>query len=155
MDQTFALSALSLALLAWALPKVRRRLQLSLAKHPSLAGHSRLARRIAGWIPGYAYDEARFAAVDGAPEEIAQRRRDALRRLSLLYAQRYARTAALTAVAREGLSDLQFTGAYRVPFPFSALIGRHLRQGSFVARAGGVTVEDLDGNRFHDLTGSN
>ena len=73
MDESLALSALataSLGALAWTLPKARRRLQLSRAKHRSLAGHSKLAKRIAGWIPGYAYDEQRFFDSDGAPPEV-------------------------------------------------------------------------------------
>jgi glutamate-1-semialdehyde 2,1-aminomutase len=32
--------------------------QLSRAKHRSMAGHSRIARRIAALIPHYEYDEA-------------------------------------------------------------------------------------------------
>ncbi len=60
MDETLThalpLYALGAALLAGLIPKVRRRLQLSRAKHRSLAGHSRMAKRIAGLIPGYAYD---------------------------------------------------------------------------------------------------
>ena len=44
--------------------------------------------------------------------------------------------------------------AYRVPFQFSPVVRSHLRTSSFIARASGVTVEDVDGNVFHDLTGS-
>lgn len=154
MDDGIALSALALGLLAWGLPKARRRLQLSRAKHRSLAGHARIARRIAALIPGYAYDEARFFSADGAPDAVAAERRAAFMRLAALYAARFPKSTALTAQAREGLSDLQFTGHYRVPFQFGPLVRQHLKTGSFVARASGVTVEDLDGNVFHDLTGS-
>jgi glutamate-1-semialdehyde 2,1-aminomutase len=154
MDDGLALSALALGLLTWGLPKARRRLQLSRAKHRSLAGHARIAKRVAALIPGYAYGEEHFFGVDGAPAEVAARRRDAFMRLAALYAQRYPKSAALTAAAREGLSDLQFTGQYRVPFQFSPLVRQHLKSGSFIARASGVTIEDLDGNVFHDLTGS-
>lgn len=154
MDEGLALSALGLGVLAWGLPKAVRRLQLSRAKHRSLAGHARMAQRVAALIPGYAYDDERFYAADGAPAEVAAQRRAALRRLEALFDQRYARGAALTARAREGLSDLQFTGAYRVPFQFSPVLRKHLRSSSFIARASGVTVEDVDGNVFHDLTGS-
>ncbi len=154
MNEALALSAAALGLLAWGLPKARRRLQLSRAKHRSLAGHARIAKRIAAQIPGYAYDEARFFAVDGAPGDVAARRRDGFFRLAALFEQRYPRGITLTAQAREGLSDLQFTGRYRVPFPFSPLVREHLKTGSFVARASGVTIEDIDGNVFHDLTGS-
>lgn len=57
------------------LPALKRRLELSRAKHPSLAGHSRMAKRLARWIPGYAYDEAAFFACDGAPDDVVQQRR--------------------------------------------------------------------------------
>ena len=48
MDQlytTYALYGLGAVALGAALAKVRRRLQLSKAKHRSLAGHSRMSRR--------------------------------------------------------------------------------------------------------------
>ena len=154
MDDTFALSALALGALAWGLPKAAQRLQLSRAKHRSLAGHSRLAKRVARLIPGYAYDEARFFGSDGAPSEVQALRRRGFERLAALYAQRYPLSAAATAEAREGLSDLQFTGSYRVPFQYSPYLRAHLKLGSFLRASSGVTVEDLDGNVFHDLTGS-
>ena len=154
MDETLALSAIGLGVLAWGLPKALRRVQLSRAKHRSLAGHARMAQRVASLIPGYAYDEARFFAVDGAPPAVAARRRSGLLRLAVRFDRAYPRGAALTARAREGLSDLQFTGSYRVPFQFAPVLKQHLRTSSFIARAGGVTVEDVDGNVFHDLTGS-
>lgn len=155
MDGSLALSALALAAAAaYAVPKAQRRLELSLAKHPSLTGHSRMAKRVAGWLPGYAYDEAHFFSCDGAPAEVVARRRDALMRLSALYQARYAKTLALSAQAAEGISDLQFTGVYRVPFQFSPVLRRHLKIGSFMAASEGVTLTDLDGNTFIDLTGS-
>ncbi len=48
-------------------------------------------------------------------------------RLSTLYGERFARTAAATAEAQEGLSDLQFTSAYRVPFQYSRFVRAHLQ----------------------------
>ena len=132
----------------------RQRLTLSRAKHRSLAGHARWALRIARQIPFFDYGEDRFFAVDGAPQDVADRRRAGFDRLTALYAARFARTRALTAEAREGLSDLQFTGLYRVPFQFSRLVRAHLGVGAFLDRSDGLTVTDLDGNRFYDLTGS-
>jgi glutamate-1-semialdehyde 2,1-aminomutase len=154
MNNTFALSALALGALAWTLPRARLRLELSRAKHRSLTGHSRMAKRVAGLIPGYAYDEAQFFTSDGAPAAVAAQRRAGFERLAELYAQRYAVSAATTARAAEGLSDLQFTGAYRVPFQYSPYLRQHLKTGSFLRASHGVTVEDLDGNVFYDLTGS-
>ncbi|QHE87245.1 aminotransferase class III-fold pyridoxal phosphate-dependent enzyme [Hydrogenophaga sp. BPS33] len=146
--------ALPLGSLVLALPYLRQRLQLSRAKHRSLAGHSRMAKRLATWLPGYAYADDRFFDADGAPVDVALRRRHSLEMLASGFAQRYAKSLALTAEARKGLADLQFTGRYRVPFPFSPYLREHLPVGAFVQSAQGNTVTDLDGNTFIDLTGS-
>ena len=139
---------------AFGLPALKARLDLSRAKHPSLAGHARLARRVAGLVPGYAYGDDRFFSVDGAPAEVEGRRRAGFARLSALYRARYARTLSVTESAKEVLSDLQFTAAYRVPFQFSAHVRQHLPVGAFLAESAGPLLEDLDGNRFYDLAGS-
>ncbi len=154
MNETYLLYGLGAAAAAMTLPALRTRLELSKAKHPSLTGHSRMARRVAGLIPYYAYDDLKFFRADRAPSEIDARRRVGFARLSGLYRERYARTVALTAQTREGLSDLQFTSAYRVPFQFSRYVRQHLGVGAFVQSSDGVRVTDLDGNRFYDLTGS-
>ncbi|WP_299067705.1 aminotransferase class III-fold pyridoxal phosphate-dependent enzyme [Accumulibacter sp.] len=154
MDQTLALYALALGLSSLLLPRVKRRLDLSRAKHRSLVGHSRMAKRVARLIPYYEYDEAGFFSSDGAPEELAQRRRDGFAALAALYRQRFARTAALASEAAESISDLQFTGSYRVPFQYSRYVRQHLKGTGFLQASAGVLVTDLDGNDFHDLTGS-
>ena len=154
MDESFALSALALGVFAWAFPRAKQRLELSRAKHRSLAGHSRMAKRIAGLVPGYAYDEDDFFGSDGASADVIARRRAGFEQLTRLYDERYPRSAAMTAEAREGVSDLQFTSSYRVPFQYSPYLRQHLKSGSFLQASHGVTVEDLDGNAFYDLTGS-
>lgn len=153
MKDPFLLTAAATASL-YALVRGYHRLQLSFAKHPSLTGHTRMAKRVAGLIPGYAYDEAQFFNSDDAPPEVVARRRDAFAALCAWYEARFPQSAAMTAQAREAISDLQFTGAYRVPFQYSPYLRQHLKLGSFVRASSGVEVEDLDGNRFHDLTGS-
>jgi glutamate-1-semialdehyde 2,1-aminomutase len=139
---------------ALSLPTLKARLELSRAKHPSLAGHSRLARRVAALVPGYVYGEERFFRADDAPPEVAARRRAAFETLSVLLRTRFARTLTLTEEAKAGLSDLQFTSAYRVPFQFSAYVRAHLPVGAFLESSSGPTLTDLDGNRFYDLAGS-
>ena len=153
MDDTFGSIALALGALA-LLPAAKRRLDLSRAKHRSLAGHSRWAKRLAAWVPGYAYDEARFFASDSAPADVVALRRAAFDRLATTFAQRWPQSVAMTQRARESISDLQFTGRYRVPFQYAPLVREHLQVGAFLRAADGVMVEDLDGNRFFDLTGS-
>ncbi|MEH3120408.1 MAG: aminotransferase class III-fold pyridoxal phosphate-dependent enzyme [Sphingomonas phyllosphaerae] len=138
----------------FAATKGRERLALSRAKHPGPGGHVRMAKRIAGQIPYYAHVDDRFFRADGCDADVAARRRAGFERLAALYAERFPQTLALTAETREGLSDLQFTGRYRVPFPFAATVREHLPVGAFMARADGAWLTDLDGNRFIDLTGS-
>ncbi|WP_298688794.1 aminotransferase class III-fold pyridoxal phosphate-dependent enzyme [uncultured Sphingomonas sp.] len=140
--------------LGLAATKGRTRLALSRAKHRSLTGHVRMGKRVAGLIPFYDYGEDRFFRADDAPDAVAAQRRAGFAGLAALYAERYARTRALTAETRAGLSDLQFTGTYRVPFQFSRIVREHLGTGAFLERSDGPVVTDLDGNRFHDLTGS-
>ncbi|MEE7492001.1 aminotransferase class III-fold pyridoxal phosphate-dependent enzyme [Methylobacterium oryzae] len=137
-----------------ALPRVAERLQLSRAKHRSLTGHARMARRVAGLIPHYSYSERSFFRSDDPDEAVARRREAGFGRLSDLFRARFARTRAETEAVRDGLSDLQFTGLYRVPFQYARHVRAHLGTGAFAAAAAGVTVTDLDGNVFYDLAGS-
>jgi glutamate-1-semialdehyde 2,1-aminomutase len=145
---------LGLSVLLVVTRRLLLRLQLSRAKHRSLAGHARLGRLLARLVPYYEYDEAQFFRADDAPEEIGEQRRAAFRRLAALYAQRFANTVRQTAEVQDEISDLQFTARYRVPFQFSRFVSRHLNSGSFVLSSSGPTTTDLDGNRRYDLTGS-
>ncbi|WP_277979810.1 aminotransferase class III-fold pyridoxal phosphate-dependent enzyme [Sphingomonas phyllosphaerae] len=152
--KTFVAVAGAVATTLFAVSKGRERLRLSRAKHPSLGGHVRIAKRVAGQIPYYSHPEERFFRTDGCADAVAARRRDGFRRLSELYAARFPQTLALTAETRAGLSDLQFTGRYRVPFPFAEVVRAKLPVGAFVARTEGAWLIDLDGNRLIDCTGS-
>ncbi|HKD25574.1 MAG TPA: aminotransferase class III-fold pyridoxal phosphate-dependent enzyme [Xanthobacteraceae bacterium] len=149
-----AFYGLGAGIAAASLLALRRRLQLSKAKHASLAGHARIARRVASLVPFYEYGEARFFDSDSAPGEIAARRREGFARLSALYAARFRETAHHTAEVVDTISDLQFTQAYRVPFQYSRLVRQRLRAGAFVRSSEGAMLVDLDGNRFYDLGGS-
>lgn len=137
-----------------ALPKIKSRLTLSRAKHRSLAGHSRMAKRIARLIPFYEYDENAFFRADDAPESVVQKRIKGLNELSDFYEHKYRRSVAMTRQAAETISDLKFTGSYRVPYQFSRYLRSRLPSGSFLSSSAGVFVTDLDGNFYYDLTGS-
>ncbi len=113
-----------------------------------------MARRFASLVPFYEYDESRFFGSDGAPENTIAARRAGFTRLSQVFSERFKKTAALTGDIADGVSDLQFTSRYRVPFQFSGYVRRHFKSGSFLESSSGVTVTDLDGNRLYDLTGS-
>jgi glutamate-1-semialdehyde 2,1-aminomutase len=134
--------------------KLHIRLQLSRAKHRSLTGHSRMARRFASFVPFYEYDDATFFNSDAAPAEVAATRRSAFMRLALLLSSRAKTTAAETSGLAGKVSDLDFTARYRVPFQFSSYVRRHIKTGTFLESSGGVKVTDLDGNQYYDVTGS-
>jgi glutamate-1-semialdehyde 2,1-aminomutase len=147
----YSLAALAAIVL---LLKLKTRLQLSFAKHRSLAGHARMARRMARLVPFWEYDQERFFRADGAPEEVAATRRAGFQQLAAEFAGRFAKTVAQTEEVAGSISDLQFTSRYRVPFQFSRFVRQHLKAGSMLESSSGPTVTDLDGNRFYDLTGS-
>jgi glutamate-1-semialdehyde 2,1-aminomutase len=149
-----SLAAGAVAATAAVAPKVKARIELSRAKHRSLAGHSKMSRRMARLIPSYEFDIDDFFRADGAPQDVASKRQDGFFRLAATFGERFAKGRQLTREAAGQISDLQFTQAYRVPFPFSRLVRENLGAGSFVQSSSGVTVTDLDGNVFYDLTGS-
>jgi glutamate-1-semialdehyde 2,1-aminomutase len=151
---TLAFYGLGVAAVATSLVTLRRRLELSKAKHGTLSGHANLARRLALLVPFYDYDERRFFSSDDPPEAVAARRRAGFMRLADLYKARFGETIRRTAEVTEGISDLQFTERYRVPFQYSRMVRRHLQFPGFVQASAGVMLTDLDGNQFYDLTGS-
>jgi glutamate-1-semialdehyde 2,1-aminomutase len=151
---TLAFYGLGAAAVATSVATLKKRLELSQAKHRSLAGHSRLSRRIARLLPFYEYGESHFFASDGAPDEIVAGRRAGFDRLSALYQARFGETIRRTAEASKSISDLQFTDAYRVPFQYRRLVQEKLPSAALVQSSSGVTVTDLDGNANYDLSGS-
>ena len=147
----YAAGACALAVLY---PALRARLRLSRAKHRSLAGHSRMARRFASVVPYYEYDAEHFFRADWAPDNVAAARREGFMRLAAVFGERFRETADLTDDIVDAVSDLQFTSRYRVPFQFSRFVREHFKAGVFLQSSSGVTVTDMDGNQLYDLTGS-
>jgi glutamate-1-semialdehyde 2,1-aminomutase len=85
---------------------------------------------------------------------VQKQRRAGFDRLAGSLNDRHPKSISLTREARERISDLQFTGAYRVPFQFSKLVRERISVGAFWESAHGVTLTDLDGSEVLDLTGS-
>src|SRR5580692_1349721 len=157
MDSPLSILSLSAAAIAGAavtFPKLQARLALSRAKHRSLTGHSKMSKRVARLVPFYEFDDEDFFRSDGAPAAVAAQRHDAFFRLAGFYQHRFARSRQMTQEAAARISDLQFTEVYRVPFQYSRLVREHLGAGAFMQSSAGVTVTDVDGNVFYDLTGS-
>lgn len=138
----------------WLIAKIWQRLQLSLAKNPSLGGHLRWAKRITMQIPGYTYKDSEWFCIDGAPVHIQNTRRQALDKLGKDLSLRSNRTLELSSEVKPMLPDLQFISHYRVPFQFREVLQEHVAIGSFWKCSEGVWLTDLDGNRYIDVTGS-
>jgi glutamate-1-semialdehyde 2,1-aminomutase len=136
------------------LHKLHTRLRLSLAKHPSLRGHSKWSRRLVRLVAYYEFDDQRYFRSDGAPPAIAGKRRTALKRLKADVASKSPKTLAFVESLQDSISDVRFTSAYRVPFPYRAGIGKELSMGSIVDESRGVQLRDLDGNWRYDVSGS-
>lgn len=134
--------------------KIYVRLQLSRAKHPSIRGHSKWSRRIASWIRTFEYDANQFFCSDGAPDSIAQDRQHGLENLRQSVVNQSPETIAFSASLEDSVSDVRFTAAYRVPFPYRSYLSKEFRLGSIVEESQGVKVKDLDNNWRYDLTGS-
>ena len=159
MNETIGLNAwllygVSTAAFLLALKRIKARGELSLAKHRSLAGHPRMARRLAALLPSYRYSDEEVFGVDGAPADIVARRQQSFNILVAEIGARFPKSLQQGSDVASGLSDLQFVSAYRIPYQFRNLATKGLKIASFVQSTDGVTLTDLDNNSFYDLTGS-
>ena len=99
-----ALTATALAGLV-LVNKLHTRLQLSMAKHPSLGGHLRMAKKFAAWIPGYSYNNTQWFVADGAPEHIGQQRKSAIEHMGQTLQSKSPQTLAMSAELKPLISD--------------------------------------------------
>ena len=146
--------ALSLAAALVACRWIIDRLRLSRAKHPSLRGHSRLARKVARLVRFYEFGPRDFFRCDGPPEEVAGSREQGFERLGARLRGRSPRTVEAGEALESSVSDAFFTDTYRVPFQFRNYVKRHLRVGALISESSGRRVKDLDGNWSYDIAGS-
>jgi glutamate-1-semialdehyde 2,1-aminomutase len=130
------------------------RLQLSKAKHPSLSGHAKMSRRVSKLIPYYEIGEDRIFSCDGAPQEVAERRRVAFDNLANYYRKKSPESIAASEELENSISDVLFTNTYRVPFQYSKFVKSRIKLGNIVTASSGTRIKDLDGNWSYDLTGS-
>ncbi|MGE0373490.1 MAG: aminotransferase class III-fold pyridoxal phosphate-dependent enzyme [Gammaproteobacteria bacterium] len=99
-------------------------------------------------------DVETLVRADGAPEGFAAQRRAALAALRARLAARTAESSRWADEVRDGLSDLRFTDASRVPFPFARIMREGFNVASVVDASRGSRLRDLDGNWNIDVGGS-
>ena len=134
--------------------RLRIRLQLSRAKHPSLRGHSKWSRRISKLLPFFDYTQSLFFCSDGAPHEVTEQRKQAFERLKQKTQHQNSKSLAQSAALENSISDVKFTSNYRVPFPYRTDLPSEFRLGTMVDETKGSKIRDIDGNWRFDLSGS-
>jgi len=134
--------------------KIIVRLRLSKAKHPSVTGHAKWSRRLAGWIHSYSFDDGNFFSSDNPPPDISQTRRLAFARIAKAARDKSPQSIAMSEELEHSVSDVLFTNSYRVPFPYANYVRQHIKLGGIVSESSAVQVKDLDGNWSYDLSGS-
>jgi glutamate-1-semialdehyde 2,1-aminomutase len=113
-----------------------------------------LARRLSRWVRTRDYTGDRFFAADGAGPGLVATRKAGLDQLAATCRAGRRQSLAWSAGVREGFSDLRFTDANRVPFPFARMMREHFDLASVVTASDGPRLRDLDGNWSLDVSGS-
>jgi glutamate-1-semialdehyde 2,1-aminomutase len=113
-----------------------------------------LSRRLSDWVKSLSYSEQDVWGADGAGERWVQLRKDAIDRLSAYFQTHCAKSIAWGNDIRGSFSDLRFTDANRVPFPFTRTVREKFSLCSVVTESKGPKLRDLDGNWSLDVSGS-
>jgi glutamate-1-semialdehyde 2,1-aminomutase len=121
---------------------------------PALALMPLVSRRLARIVGARACSEDEMLAADGAPAAWLARRRAGLDALSARLEERSQRTTAWAESIRERFSDLRFTDASRVPFPFLSVMRSKFNLCSVVTESQGPRLKNLDGDWTIDVSGS-
>jgi len=113
-----------------------------------------LSRRLSKWVKAYDYSTEEFLQADGAGEPWLELRKKALDRLATFFQVQYAKSIAWGNDICESFSDLRFTDANRVPFPFMPVMREKFNLCSVVTASKGPRLHDLDGHWSLDVGGS-
>jgi glutamate-1-semialdehyde 2,1-aminomutase len=131
-----------------------RKLARTLSTLPAIALIPVLSRRLSIWVKSRNYTEQEFLRADGAPESCVEIRGKALDRLAASLQARHGRSIAWAKSIRDGFSDLRFTDANRVPFPFVGVMREKFDLCSVVTASQGPKLQNLDGDWTIDVSGS-
>src|SRR5262245_58378033 len=144
--------ALAVGIMVAAL--VGRRLVVQARTLSALALAPRLSRHLAPWLRAHSHSDDEFFRADGAGERWAERRRAGLDRLAGLLHAQSPRSIAWGEAIRDSFSDLRFTDANRVPFPFARAMRERFPLCSVVTASDGPRLLHLDGHWTLHVSGS-
>jgi glutamate-1-semialdehyde 2,1-aminomutase len=145
---------LVLFLLMISAAAVVRKLATELLTLRALALTPRLSRHLSKWVKSRDYSAEEFLRADGAGARWVELRKQAIERLAGFLQTRFANSIAWGNEVRESFSDLRFTDANRVPFPFMRLMRERFNLCSVVTASDGPKLRDLDGHWTLDVSGS-
>ena len=100
------------------------------------------------------YSDDEFMRADGAGERWASSASRHSTALPDTFQTQCAKSIAWGNEVRESFSDLRFTDANRVPFPFMRMMREKFNVCSVVTTSEGPKLRDLDGNWSLDVSGS-
>jgi glutamate-1-semialdehyde 2,1-aminomutase len=144
---SIALGALLLVLLLHH----ARRLWVTLAARAWTPGVARVLARL---VRSRDSDESRLVSADGAPTRFIEARRCGLHHLRYQLAERAPKSHAWAEGVRGSLSDLRFSDASRVPFPFARVMRDGFNLAAVATASHGSRLCDLDDNWSLDVSGS-
>jgi glutamate-1-semialdehyde 2,1-aminomutase len=113
-----------------------------------------LTRPLSRLVRSSDYSDSDFLRADGAAERWVEIRRMAIERLAGFFQVHAAQSIAWGNSIRDSFSDLRFTDANRVPFPFMRAMRERFNLCSVVTESKGPKLRDLDGNWSLDVSGS-
>ena len=145
---------LALALLAAVAIAAGRKLTVMLFTMRAVAFAPTLSRCLSRWVKSHAYSEDAFFAADGAEGPWIVTRQQALERLASHFQAQGVKSRAWGDNIRESFSDLRFTDANRVPFPFMKVMRDKFSLCSVVTASDGPKLRDLDDQWTLDVSGS-
>jgi glutamate-1-semialdehyde 2,1-aminomutase len=111
-------------------------------------------RHLARWVKRRDLSDEAFYRADGASPRDIERRRAGIERLARLFREQHRRSLEWAESIRDSFSDLRFTDANRVPFPFARFIRERFNLATVVDASDGPRVRDLDGNWTLDVSGA-
>jgi glutamate-1-semialdehyde 2,1-aminomutase len=145
---------LGLLLLALLANVALRKIVTGLFTLRAMALAPTLSRRLSEWVKSLNYLERDAWRADGAGEHWIQVRKEAIDRLSANFQVQCAKSIAWGNEIRNSFSDLRFTDANRVPFPFMKTMREKFSLCAVVTESKGPKLRDLDGNWSLDVSGS-
>jgi glutamate-1-semialdehyde 2,1-aminomutase len=149
-----ALLVIGLLLFLFLAYRVTRSIMKKLLTLPALAVMPPVTRRLSYWVKARDYSEEGFLRADGAPARWVEQRKQGLDRLEILIRAGQSKAVAWTEGIRESFSDLRFTDANRVPFPFARVMREKFNLCSVVTASEGPRLQNLDGQWTMDVSGS-